>query len=224
MSQVVPRGILFDLDGTLYRMTWYMRPLLSLKMFPHLLRLPRFLKTRDRFAGLNMGSRENLIRAISDSLAHYENRSASEITSWIETVFYPAFIEVMAFCRNSRPGLDNSMRALRNANIKLAVLSDYGAVQERLSNLGIDILLFDHVGSSESSGALKPSPIPFLAIAKDWGFHAEQVLVIGDRSDCDGAAAKAAGMMFMGIRDGGKKREGFYTWREIREQLMSFCK
>jgi FMN phosphatase YigB (HAD superfamily) len=62
-------GVIFDLDGTLYRMTWVMRPLLTMKILPHILRLPRFLKIRQRFAGKEMGSRDELLDAISEILA-----------------------------------------------------------------------------------------------------------------------------------------------------------
>ena len=158
-------GIIFDLDGTLYRMSWILRPLLTLKVFPHILRLPRFLKIRSSFAGKEMGSRIELLNAISESLSSIEKISVQQAKSWILDTFYPAFVSTMPFFRNSRPDADMILSRLHEADVKLAVLSDYDSVKERLDGLGIRHSHFHIITSSEASGALKPSPKPLLEIA-----------------------------------------------------------
>jgi HAD superfamily hydrolase (TIGR01549 family) len=195
------RGIIFDLDGTLYKMKWYMRPYLTARVFPHCLRLPRFLKERTRFAGKEMGSRDRLMDNVCSAIATRERCTAGEIRSWIECSFYPAFIDSMRLFRETRPGLEPFLDRLRRKGMRLGVLSDYDFVKERLEYLEIGLHHFSSIASSESAGALKPSPVPFLSMAAQWNLAPSEILVVGDRDDTDGAAAAAAGMHFFRVRD-----------------------
>jgi HAD superfamily hydrolase (TIGR01509 family) len=59
--------------------------------------------------------------------------------------------------------------------------------------------LFDRVvacGEPGGPNKLKPAPDGFLLAAKVLGVEPNRCLVIGDRTDADGAAAKASGMEF----------------------------
>lgn len=214
------RGIIFDLDGTLYQMRWYMRPFLASKLVPHLFRLPHFLKERKRFAGVQMGSRENLLNSIALAVSKKEKCSPEEIYNWILKSFYPAFISIMPFLKNSRPGIEETMTSLRKGGLKLGVLSDYDHVSKRLEHLQIDPSLFDITSSSEASGALKPCTQPFLDIADQWNIGPEKILVIGDRDDTDGQAARDAGMQFIQITDSAKKTDAL-RWNELKSRLLS---
>lgn len=214
------RGIIFDLDGTLYQMRWFMRPLLACKLIPHLVRLPRFLKERGRFAGVQMGSRENLLNSIALAVSKKEKCNPEEIYNWILNSFYPAFISIMPFLKNSRPGIEESMISLRKGGLKLGVLSDYDHVSKRLEYLQVNPTLFDITTSSEASGALKPCSQPFLDIADQWSINPENILVIGDRDDTDGQAARDAGMRFIQITDSAQKSEAL-RWNELKSILLS---
>ena len=227
MSEVaVPKikGVIFDLDGTLYQMRWYLRPLLTIKIFPHILRLPRFLHERNKFAGLDMGSRPALMIAIGKALAIAEKADPDKMIEWIENQFYPSFLNVMPFFRDSRPKIDSTLIRLRDANMRMAVLSDYSLVKERVEKLGLNTSYFDILESSENSGALKPSPLPFLAIASQWNLSSSEIVVVGDRDDTDGAAARNAGMQFIGVCDSPSKNETFNCWDDVCSKLLSFCK
>ena len=196
------RGIVFDLDGTLYRMRFFMRPLLFMLLFPHSLRLLRFLSVRSRFAGVDMGSRDALIDEICAGAAKLDRHaSAQTYRSWIFGRFYPAFLSMMPLQRSGRPGCAGMLRTLHERGIKLAVLSDFHEVKERLELLRLPTECFDIMTSSENSGALKPSPGPFLQIADTWGFDPSSILVVGDRDDTDGAAARSAKMRFLLLGD-----------------------
>lgn len=213
------QGIIFDLDGTLYRMQWFMRPLLACKVLPHLTRLPRFLKERGFFAGKQMGSRENLLNSIAEAVSHKEKCKPGEIYDWILNCFYPAFVSLMPLFKNSRPGVNDTIAILRKAGLKLGVLSDYDHVSSRLGHLDIDPSLFDVMTSSEAYGALKPCKEPFLDIASNWNLAPENILVVGDRDDTDGGAARSAGMQFLQISDS-KKIPGSKSWDEIKKALL----
>ena len=214
-------GIIFDLDGTLYRMRWYLRPILIWNLFPNSLRLPRFLKIRGSFSGLEMHSGKKLMDAICDKLAEAEKCSTIEIRKWILEKFYPSFVSSMRYFSNSRPAINETLAHIKKNGYKLAVLSDYSQVYERLKLLNIEPSYFDSFSSSESSGALKPSSRPFLEIAEKWNLTPEKILVIGDRDDTDGEAARGAEMQFLQISDSKAKQNKSMEWDEIRTFLSS---
>jgi len=188
------KGIIFDLDGTLYRMRWYMRPFLTVMLFPNSMRLPRFLKIRGTYAGVDLSTSGELYKEIVKKLAPIERTSEDKLLYWIDKHFYKAFVNVMFFLKNSRPNVNKTLQMLKQHGFKLAVLSDYDRIPERLDKLNIDKSAFTILTSSESYGALKPSPLPFRNIADTWNLDPSEILVIGDRDDTDGEGARCAGM------------------------------
>ena len=213
------RAIIFDLDGTLYRMSWLFRPLLLLRLLPHSLRLPRFIAVRDGFAGREFGSSGALMDKVAAALAAREKADTAAMRRWIDGKFYPAFIRVMRAMRNSRPGIREALADVKRRGIRLGLLSDYGRVSERLRNLGIDASLFDAIASSEECGALKPSSLPLVQIARAWNIPAGEVLVVGDRGDTDGEAARRAGMQFLQVHGG--RHAGGLSWEEVKARLAA---
>ncbi len=214
------KGIIFDLDGTLYKMQWFFRPLITANLLSTCMRLPRFLKIRGTFSGIDMNSGDVLINAICEKVASVENCSKDEIRNWMNNQFYPAFIRILKFFRNSRPEINKTLSLIKKNGLKVGVLSDYDYVSDRLVALGIDTSLFDTMTSSESFGALKPAPRPLLEIASDWNVNSRNILMVGDRSDTDGIAAQSAGMHFLQITDSEQKKE-FAKWDKIRSFLCS---
>ena len=89
----------------------------------------------------------------------------------------------------------------RNQGGKTALVSDYPA-STKLKTMGIEHLFDTVVSSGEHPELhrLKPAPDAFLIAAREVGATPEECLVIGDRDDADGDAARAAGMDFELIR------------------------
>ena len=90
------------------------------------------------------------------------------------------------------------MVSLLNARARATpVVSDYPA-RKKLSALGVTDLFDAIVASGEPGGpvALKPDPRGYLLAAEQVGIPAAECLVIGDRDDADGEAARRAGMQF----------------------------
>lgn len=80
---------------------------------------------------------------------------------------------------------------------KLAVVSDYPARRKLQAFEGF--VRFDVVVANGEPGGpsrLKPDPEGYLLAASRLGVAPESCLVIGDRDDADGEAARAAGMQF----------------------------
>lgn len=216
------KGIIFDLDGTLYRMCWYMRPFLAIMLFPDIMRLPRFLKIRGTYAGVELQSSEVLYKEIVKKLAPIEKTSEDVLLHWIDKRFYKAFVNVMCFLKDSRPHVNKTLQSLKQHGFKLAVLSDYDRIPERLDKLNIDKSVFTIMTSSESFGALKPSPAPFKKIAAKWNLDPSEILVIGDRDDTDGEGARRAGMKFIHIvENSATSNNNRMSWNDAIKYLSS---
>lgn len=100
-----------------------------------------------------------------------------------------------------RRALAREIAAFRAAGGRTAVVSDYPA-SIKLASLGWSAL-FDAVvanGEPGGPGQLKPIPEGYLLASQRLGVEPHECLVIGDRDDADGAAARAAGMQFRLIR------------------------
>lgn len=214
------KGILFDLDGTLYRMIWYLKPLLALRLLPKSLRLPRYLRVRKTFAGKEMESGQALLRAMAEALGRATKTGTEEMLAWIENTFYPAFISVMPLMRGARPGLPDLLAKVKRKGIRIGVLSDFAHIEERLTCLDISPTFFDTLVSSEAAGCLKPSPKPFLGVADAWKMDPSHILVVGDRNDTDGTAAGASGMRFLQITDSPRQCADTFRWRQVKKYLL----
>jgi HAD superfamily hydrolase (TIGR01509 family) len=103
--------------------------------------------------------------------------------------------------RAKRKPLLDALASYRAQGGKTALVSDYPA-SGKLGALGATAL-FDLVVSNGEPGGpsrLKPNPEGYLSAASRLGIAPERCLVIGDRDDADGAAARAAGMGLCLIR------------------------
>lgn len=99
--------------------------------------------------------------------------------------------------RFRRRRLIRELRAFRAAGGKTALVSDYPSSQ-KLAALGLSADFDVQVASGEPGGPLrlKPEPDGYLAAAERLGVAPADCLVIGDRDDADGEAARRAGMHF----------------------------
>lgn len=216
------KGIVFDLDGTLYKMKWFMKPLLTIMLFPRMLLLPRYIEIRKTFNGKDMQSGDKLLYAMAEKLSQKSGRGGPEaMFSWINNNFYKAFDGIMPLLKGSRPGVNSIMASLKEKGYRLAILSDFAHIEERLTGLDISSSVFDTIISSEQEGSLKPCTRPLLAIAESWRIQPSDILVIGDRADTDGIAADRAGMYFIRITDKKTKAGESYNWSAIKEGLSS---
>lgn len=99
--------------------------------------------------------------------------------------------------RFRRAALVAELEQFRKAGGRLALVSDYPA-RRKLAALGCAELFDVIVANGEEGGPrwLKPDPDGFLSAAGRLGIAPERCLVLGDRADADGEAARRAGMAF----------------------------
>lgn len=99
--------------------------------------------------------------------------------------------------RFRRAALLAELEQFRRFGGRLALVSDYPA-RRKLAALGCADLFDVVVANGEDGGPrwFKPDPDGFLKAAARLGIAPERCLVVGDRADADGEAARRAGMAF----------------------------
>jgi FMN phosphatase YigB (HAD superfamily) len=193
------RGVLFDVDGTLYRQ----RPL-RVRMAAE---LACALAGRPAAAGRTLRvlkayrRGQEALRTVGrpyDADAQLEwavertgvtRREADAIVN--EWMVERPLKHLMA-CR--APGLDRLLDRMARRGLALGVLSDY-APQRKLAALGVaDRFPRVWCTADPDIRALKPDPRGFLVACAVWQMDPGEVLMVGDRHDVDAAGAAATGM------------------------------
>jgi HAD superfamily hydrolase (TIGR01509 family) len=192
---------LVDLDGTLYwalGVKLLMAAELGLFGLHKAARLRRFRHEHERLraeASAPDGDpfREQLERT-ARGLGLPTAELEADVRSWM--VERPA--RYLRWFRRS--SLLAEVAAFREQGGRTALVSDYPAIR-KLDALGARDLFEVVVASGEPNGPgrLKPAPDGYLRAARALGVAPEYCLVVGDREDADGAAARAAGMAFRRI-------------------------
>jgi HAD superfamily hydrolase (TIGR01549 family) len=198
VSGAVPRALLFDLDGTLYR-----QPPLRLRMAAELLVSPLrgplgalraargvavFRRTREELRG-EEGDLERLQYARA---AERVGVDAAQLEAWVREWIHERPLRYLRRLR--APGLVELLDALAERGVRAGVFSDYPA-HAKLEALGVDGR-FDPVlcATDREIGAFKPNPRGFLRACELWGLAPADVLYVGDRADVDAEGARRAGM------------------------------
>jgi FMN phosphatase YigB (HAD superfamily) len=222
LSQI--QGIIFDLDGTLYRTLSFFKLRFWFRLWQQTPLLKQVAPTQVWLRAGSFADQAALYAAFYSELAKRAHCTAQYAAVWYESRFMPVFISILRRCP-VRPGLVPLLEALNKSGRLLAVLSDYGAVLERLQALQIPVRHFKALLSSMECGALKPCPLPFLKAAERLGLEPNRILYIGNRADIDGMGARAAGMHFIGIKDSRinpqSAQSDFMSWPDLRDLLLN---
>ncbi len=194
---------LIDLDGTLYWQTpvrWLMAAELVL-LAPHRIRAVQYFRReqermrREAPAASAVSPYELQLDRAAAALGFSSEQLAEIVRDWMER--RPA--RWLRLFR--RRGLEREIDRFHAAGGKTAVVSDYPAAV-KLAGLGVASLFDAVVASGEPGGppALKPDPAGYLQAAERLQVPPSKCLVIGDRDDADGEAARRAGMAFRLVR------------------------
>ena len=187
-------AVFFDLDGTLYdkkgmpaKFIWA-----ALKS-GCLLLLGKERRTRRRIAASKQpASYETLFAEISKGSCY----SVDKVRKWYYNWYMPTMISLL----EKNCTVDSSVLSMaedfKSKGAKIAVLSDYGCVREKLVALGAKPEMFDALLDSPSIGGYKPCPDVFLAACAALGADPSRCAVVGDRPETDGGCT-ALGMKFI---------------------------
>lgn len=189
------KAIIFDLDGTLYDNTKLPRYVIAHSLF-HLRLLANERISRHHMAGRYYGTKgatyHELFRRISLSTGVVEEK----VAAWYWQIFLPLQVKMLQKHFHPKPWVKTLLPQLKEKGIKLACFSEYGFVREKLKALDIDLELFDLLIDAPSAGGCKPCRKAFLRVAEKLETAPEDILMMGDRENSDGAGAEAAGMHF----------------------------
>lgn len=190
---------LVDLDGTLYSqrpVRLLMAAELALGGWSSAGVLRRFRQEHERVRELELeGDPFALqIQRTAEALGRSADQVEGEVRRWM--IERPG----RWLSRFRRQALLAEIVAFRGAGGRTALVSDYPA-RSKLEALGASDLFDTIVASGEPGGPrrLKPHPEGYLLAAERLEVEPSACLVIGDRDDADGEAARAAGMAFRRI-------------------------
>jgi FMN phosphatase YigB (HAD superfamily) len=218
------KGIIFDLDGTLYDQRGLaLRLIAANPRYMVLIRKERMV--RKLLSGRDMESPERFFLLFFASLARLSGKPESFLRSWYFNRYIPLMCSILKRYYVPRPGTDELFGLLKKAAFPFAVYSDYPLTAERLAALGLNPELCPCYGP-DSFGALKPASRPFRIIAENLGSPCAATLVAGDRAETDGAGAAACGMRYIRIRRRGGTGRGescpVMNWETFCTTLPAF--
>jgi putative hydrolase of the HAD superfamily len=224
----LPRGILFDLDGTLYRQAPLRRRMLAelclvpiARLAPReglttLRRLKRFREVREELREL--GRTEESLESLqfsrpAEQLGEAEADVRATVTEWM----LERPLRHLAGARRS--GTRELFDAARERGIEVGVFSDYPA-PAKLAALGLDRgVSLTLCATDPEVNAFKPHPAGFETACERWGFEPHEVLYVGDRADVDHAGAIAAGMQSALVGESTTGHAAHTTYDELRARL-----
>jgi HAD superfamily hydrolase (TIGR01509 family) len=193
---------LVDLDGTLYQA----KPLKLVMAVQLAVAGPRVIRIISRFRREHEAVRHAMLQCSVSPFEEQLERTAralrmnqDEVAATVNRFMFERPLPLLR--RLKRNELLREIAVFREDGGRTAIVSDYPA-KAKLEALGVSNL-FDRViacGEPDAPKRLKPAPDGVLLAAKALGVEPSRCLVIGDRADADGAAAKAAGMEYRQVR------------------------
>ncbi len=197
--------VVFDIDGTLYH-AGRLRLLMAAWLAGHALvhaslavprRLAAFRRMREALGEATARAwmqeppgRAPDFRALQYRLAAQRaGCSAAEMEALVEAWMEQRPLRLLRACR--RQGVAALFADLRRLGKRVAVLSDYPA-QAKLQALGLEADLVLWAGDADV-GRLKPDPRGLQQLMARTGVPAHRTVMVGDRNERDGLAARLAG-------------------------------
>lgn len=193
------KAVVFDLDGTLYdKKNLSMRLVLS--DIPYMFILNKERHERNKMKGIWYGTQQEFHTQLFKRIAKHRLISYQTVQKWYYNRFIPRYTRILTKYYKAEPWALTLIEQLRKQNIPVAVFSDYIYTEQRLLALGFDLAIFQHIFSAPAMGGLKPCKQICQKVVDAIGVPAENILMIGDREDTDGACAKSVGMQFLLVR------------------------
>jgi len=192
-------AVIFDVDGTLFDHL-AMRPFMARALLRHLLTqrhgwrdllvVMSFRRLRNRLALAEAGE---IGRQDFEITAQSTGVPVAEVQKIVARWLYHEPLSVIR--RHAFPGVEAFLTMLKERGIRTGVFSDYPA-EDKLRALGLSVDVVRDATAADI-GRLKPNPAGFLKVAELLGISPSRCLIVGDRDDRDGVAAKRGGFVFL---------------------------
>jgi putative hydrolase of the HAD superfamily len=212
--------VVFDVDGTLYSQS-----ALRLRMLPELLVLAisaqgreslkiivTYRRLRETYAERELeGFDTALVEETATSVGCKPEFVREVIGEWI----YRQPLRHLKTCVLA--GVPEFFTSLNAAGKTVGIFSDYAA-EEKLEAMG---LASDHIASADDPNVamLKPNPKGLLGLMEKVGTPPKETLLIGDREERDGEAARRAGVHAL-IRSS-KPSSDFRTFKNYADPVFA---
>lgn len=192
----------FDVDGTLYfqqKLRIIMAGRLLSYYICHINRIKDLFIIKD-FRSLRdkAESTEKLYELTAEKNHVKADRVKDVIKKWI----YDNPLDAVSKTRDAK--LLEIIEKLKDSGKTVAIWSDYAA-DDKLNALGLECQ-YVYTAEDERVGELKPSPKGLNLIMNDLSVTADKTIMVGDRMEKDGEAAKAAGCDYLILSKNKNKR------------------
>lgn len=190
---MLPAAVSFDLDGTLAEVRRR-----RLRLWRAILRDPVVLAAFSGEVEALRGQRHpDLDRELVSRLARRTRQPPDRVARVLREQVDGAWSQAFAGARPP-PAVAALLARCDHLGLPRVVVSDHPAI-DKLRVMGLHG--WSAVLSCRALGALKPLPDALHAAAAQAGVPVGRLLHVGDRDDCDGAMAAAAGARFVSVAD-----------------------
>jgi putative hydrolase of the HAD superfamily len=214
------RLVAFDVDGTLYdqrglRLCMLREMVIAAVQqrrvdFIKILRIYRHLR-EELGERMEEDFERQLVAQVAARVGCTEERVRTTALEWLEQR------PLRHLARYRFPHLQELFQGLRRRGKTIGVLSDYPA-RDKLTSLGLAADLIVSAGD-EGVRVLKPHPRGLQALMARAGATPEQTILIGDRPERDGEAARAANAHCLILSR--KTRAGWHTFSRYDDPLFA---
>lgn len=187
--------VVFDVDGTLYRQDILRRRMVRQLLLHSIVRVdPKPLRIlllyRQIREALAVAETEGFAQVLVAETAREVGCAHSVVNDVVSEWIHRRPLRHLASCRY--PFLQELFLAIKRKKKIIGILSDYPAIDKMQAlSLEPDYIVTSH---DEDVGMLKPHPRGIEVLMRTAGVKASGTVLIGDRIDRDGAAARRAGV------------------------------
>jgi FMN phosphatase YigB (HAD superfamily) len=214
---------IFDVDGTLYNQS-VLRKQMARNLLGHYMMRPWqaydlqvirvFRKEREKMC---QDTEKDLENAQYERCAKKLGIAPAKVKQLIEKWMFQAPLPLLPACRFQ--GIAELFAALKSRGIKIAIYSDYPAL-DKLAAMGLEADLV--VASTDSDlDTLKPNPAGLRYILKKFATTADRAIFFGDRDELDGECARQAGMPYYILTEKDKTSNFYSTLAEEVNSLQT---